>query len=472
MSAKKPRQKMPEQNPIDRITNFKEVPLGFNDEMAKLEASRCLQCAEPKCVNGCPVNVDIPRFIKFILENNLRGGIESIKEFNILPAICGRVCPQEVQCEKECVLGKKGDPIAIGALERYLADWEYQHQIKACPDCQPPNYIKVAVIGAGPAGLTCAADLAKMGYAVTIFEAFHKGGGVLVYGIPEFRLPKDIVKEEIETLKMLGVKISYNKIIGKILLIEDLREMSFEAFFISVGAGLPLIHKMPGLNLNGVLTANEFLTRTNLMKAYQFPEYDTPIQIGKIMTVIGGGNVALDSARVALRLGAEKVILVYRRSEIEMPARREEYLHAKAEGIEFQFLTNPIKIIGNENGDVSKLKCIKMELAEPDESGRRRPIPINNSEFYIETDTVILALGTRANPVLTKSIPELKLTKYGYIETDENGKTNIKDIFAGGDIVTGSATVISAMGSGRKAGKVIDEYLKLKHKKIIRYFFH
>jgi len=463
MSKKTPRQKMPEQDPKKRILNFDEVPLGYNKEMAQLEAERCLQCAEPKCVNGCPVNIDISGFIILIKDRKFREAIEYIKEFNILPAICGRVCPQEVQCEKECILGKKWEPIAIGALERFVADWERENEFKACPDCHPPNNIKVAVIGSGPAGLTCGADLARMGYDVTIFEAFHEGGGVLVYGIPEFRLPKDIVKDEIETLEMLGVKIEYNRIIGKILSIDDLREMGFEAFFIGVGAGLPIILNIPGLNLNGVLTANEFLTRANLMRAYKFPEYDTPINIGRIITVIGGGNVALDSARVALRLGAERVIIVYRRSESEMPARKEEYHHAEEEGIEFNFLTSPLGIIGDEHNDVQQLKVIKMKLGESDESGRRRPIPIENSEFIIDTDTVILAVGTRANPILTKTIPELRVNKKGYIEIDESGRTNIEDIFAGGDIVTGSATVISAMGAGRKAAKSIDEYLKLHH---------
>lgn len=461
--VKIPRQKMREQDPSERIHNFSEVALGFTEEMAKTEAERCLQCGDPKCVDGCPVNIDIPEFIRLIKENDLLEAIRSIKNYNILPAICGRVCPQESQCEETCILSKRWEPVAIGALERYVADWERKNQLKECPDCQAPNNIKVAIIGSGPSGLTCAGDLAMMGYDVTIFEAFHAGGGVLVYGIPEFRLPKDIVADEIETLKMLGVKVEYNKIIGKILTINDLKEMGFKAFFIGVGAGLPSLRKIPGINLNGVLTANEFLTRANLMKAYKFPEYDTPIKIGKIITVIGGGNTALDSARVALRLGAEKVIIVYRRTEAEMPARKEEYHHAVEEGIEFQFLTNPVRFLGDDEGNVNQIEVLKMKLGEPDASGRPRPIPIENSEYLINCDTVIIAIGANANPILTKSIPELKTSKWGYIEADEDGNTNLEGIFAGGDIVTGSATVISAMGAGRKAANAMNHYLRSKY---------
>lgn len=455
-----PRQKMAEQDPKKRITNFDEVPFGFTEKQAIEEANRCLKCGKPLCVEGCPVNVDIPGFIKCIREKEFREAIFTIKDYNILPAICGRVCPQEVQCEEKCILGKRWEPVAIGALERFVADWERKNQLKACPECQPPNGIKVAIIGSGPAGLTCAADLAKVGYDTTVFEAFHTGGGVLVYGIPEFRLPKEIVADEIETLQMIGVKFDYNSIIGKLYDIEDLRKLGFKAFFIGVGAGLPMLMNYPGIELNGVVSANEFLTRANLMKAYKFPEYDTPIDIGKHVTVIGGGNVAMDSARTALRLGADKVSIVYRRSEIEMPARKEEVHHGKEEGINFLFLTNPVKFIGDEEDYVKEMVVQKMELGEPDDSGRRRPIPMKNSEYSIKTDMIIIAIGTKANPILTKTISELKLNKWGYIETDEFGRTNIEDVFAGGDIVTGSATVISAMGAGRVAAKAIDEFLK------------
>ena len=464
MTEKKkiPRQKTKEQNPDVRIHNFKEVPFGFTEEQAITEANRCLQCGKPLCIEGCPVNVDIPEFIQHIKEKNFSEAIYSIKNYNILPAICGRVCPQEVQCEEKCVLAKRWEPVAIGALERFVADWERDNMVKSCPECMPPNDIKAAIIGSGPAGTTCAADLAKYGYDVTVFEAFHTGGGVLVYGIPEFRLPKAIVADELNTLTELGAKIQYNAVIGKLYSIQDLREIGFKAFFIGVGAGLPMFLKVPGLNLNGVVSANEFLTRANLMKAYTFPDYDTPINVGKRVIVIGGGNVALDSARTALRLGAEKVIIAYRRSEKEMPARREEYHHGKEEGIEFHFLTNPVRFIGDEDDNVIQMECIQMKLGEPDDSGRRRPIPIENSEFIMSADTIIIAVGTRANPILTNSTPELKLNKWGYIETDDDGRTNIEDIFAGGDIVTGSATVISAMGAGRKAAIAINEYLSKK----------
>lgn len=456
------RPKMIEQDPHIRITNFQEVSKGLTLEMAKLESKRCLQCGVPQCVEGCPVNINIPKFIRLLKREKLIDGVREIKDYNLLPAICGRVCPQETQCEKMCLLNCLEEPIAIGYLERFIADWETKNKLKECPECRPPNHIKVAVIGSGPAGLTCAGELAKLGYDVTIFEALHDGGGVLTYGIPEFRLPKEIVKDEIETLKMLDVKIQYNTIIGKTLTIQDLKEMGYEALFIGVGAGLPMVPKISGLSLNGVLTANEFLTRANLMKAYRFPEYDTPIKVGEIVTIIGGGNTALDASRVAKRLGAKRVIVVYRRSELEMPARKEEYHHALEEGIEFHFLTSPLRFIGDENDNVKQIQAIEMRLGKPDESGRRRPIPIDGSEFLIETDTAILGIGTKANPILTKSLPELKLDKWGYIETDENSRTNIEGIYAGGDIVSGSATVISAMGTGKKAAHAIHEYLKNK----------
>lgn len=457
------RPKMIEQDPNIRKNNFEEVPKGLTLDMVKLESNRCLQCGNPLCISGCPVNIRIPKFIKLLKEENYIGALYEIKSHNLLPAICGRVCPQESQCEKKCILNGLGEPIAIGYLERFIADWEREENLKECPECAAPKGIKVAVIGSGPAGLTCAGELAMNGYDVTIFEAFHAGGGVLTYGIPEFRLPKDIVKSEIETLKMLNVKVEYNVIIGKTLTIDDLKEMGFKAFFIGVGAGLPIFIEVPGLTLNGVLTANEFLTRSNLMKAFKFPDYDTPVKIGKIVTVLGGGNVALDSARTALRLGAEKVIIVYRRSEAEMPARKEEYHHALEEGVVFQFLTNPVGFIGDENDNLKQMEVIKMELGEPDESGRRRPIPIENSEYLIDTDTIIIGIGARANPIITKSIPELKISKQGYIEADEKFQTNIEEIFAGGDIVTGSATVISAMGAGKRAAHGIDKYLQEKY---------
>ena len=456
------RVQMLEQAPLQRIKNFEEVSFGLSDNMMKLEAQRCLQCGLPLCVTGCPVNIRIPEFIKLLREEKQAAALYKIKSSNLLPAICGRVCPQEVQCENSCLLGSLGEPIAIGYLERYIADWERKNKLKECPECAAPTGIKIVVIGSGPAGLACAGELAMRGHDVTIFEAFHAGGGVLTYGIPEFRLPKEIVKDEIETLKMMGVKVNYNAIIGKTLTIEDLQEMGFKAFFIGVGAGLPTFLNISGLNLNGVVSANEFLTRSNLMKAYRFPEYDTPIKIGKIVTVIGGGNVALDSARTALRLGAERVIITYRRSEAEMPARKEEYHHAVEEGIEFQFLTNPVKFVGDEKGNVRKMEVVKMKLGEPDQSGRRSPIPIENSEYSIDIDTIIVAVGTKANPILTKTIPELKINKWGYIEANDDGQTNIEHIFAGGDIVTGAATVISAMGAGKKAAKAMDEYLRRK----------
>jgi glutamate synthase (NADPH/NADH) small chain len=455
-----PRQKMPEQDPILRSKNFNEVNLGYSVEIANAEAGRCLQCDKPQCIEGCPVNVDIPEFIKLIREEKYCEAAWKIKENNALPAICGRVCPQEDQCEGKCVLGKKFEPIAIGHLERFVADYEQDTGVCNIPEKEQLNGKSIAIIGCGPAGLTVAGDLIKLGYDVTIYEAFHKGGGVLAYGIPEFRLPKDIVNAEIEYLISQGVKIEYNMVIGKILTIDDLKELGYDAIFIGIGAGLPRFLGIPGENLKGVITANEYLTRTNLMKAYCFPRYKTPIIKGINVTVIGGGNVAMDSARTALRLGAETVTIVYRRSMEQLPARREEVHHAQEEGIIFKLLTNPIMFIGNENGKIKEMEVIQMRLGELDSSGRARPIPLEKSEFRIKTDLVVIAIGNNANPLLTSTYPELKLNKWGNIEVDENGKTNLVDIYAGGDIVSGAATVISAMGAGRRAAKAIDEFLK------------
>ncbi|MHA1988581.1 MAG: NADPH-dependent glutamate synthase [Promethearchaeota archaeon] len=458
-----PRQKMPTQDPRLRVRNFNEVNLGYNTEIAKMEAGRCLQCAKPLCIEGCPVNINIPEFIKFVKDGEIQEAIRSIKEYNILPAICGRVCQQENQCEAKCVMRKKFESVAIGSLERFIADWERANQLKECPDCEAPNNIKVAIIGSGPAGLTCAADMARFGYDVTIFEAFHKGGGVLIYGIPEFRLPKAIVEDEIETLKMLGVKIEYNMIIGKILTIEDLKSMEFKAIFIGIGAGSPRFLGIPGENLKGIVSANEYLTRTNLMKSYDFPRYKTPIVKGKNIVVIGGGNTAMDSARTALRLGAKTVTIVYRRAMEQLPARKEEVHHGEEEGIIFKLLNNPTKFLGDEHGNIKEMEVIKMKLGTPDESGRARPIPIENSEYKIKTDLVIIGIGNNSNPLLTSTHPALELNKWGNIVIDENGKTNIEGIYAGGDIVTGAATVISAMGAGRKAAKGMNQYLKSKY---------
>ncbi len=457
---------MPEQNPEKRIKNFDEVTLGYSEEDALREASRCLQCKNPKCIKGCPVEIDIKGFIKLIQEKKFNEALEKIREKNGLPAICGRVCPQEDQCEKECILGIKDEPVAIGRLERYVADREMKHIAEGIKECAWSEVTKectrekVAVIGSGPAGLACGAELAKMGYQVTIFEALHKAGGVLVYGIPEFRLPKEIVQKEIDYVKSLGVKVEVNMVIGKILTIDDLFKRGFKAIFISTGAGLPYFMGIPGENLNGVYSANEYLTRSNLMKAYKFPECDTPIVKGLKVAVIGGGNVALDSARTAKRLGAKKVYLIYRRSEEEMPARDEEIEHAREEGIEFRLLANPVEIIGN-NGWVNKIRCIKMKLGEPDDSGRRRPLPVEGSEFDVEIDVVVMAIGQGPNPLLTSTAPHLNLTRWGNIKAGPvTGKTNVKGVFAGGDIVTGAATVILAMGAGKNAAAAIDEYIR------------
>ncbi|NOY87570.1 MAG: NADPH-dependent glutamate synthase [Deltaproteobacteria bacterium] len=458
-----PRQGMPEQAPEVRRKNFSEVPLGFSPETAMLEAKRCIQCKKPRCVAGCPVGIDIPGFIHGIEEGDFSRAIRVLKESNALPAVCGRVCPQEDQCEILCVVGVKDEPVAIGRLERFAADWDRAEETGKTPEAPkfpPPTGKKVAIVGAGPAGLTVAGDLISKGHEVTIFEALHKPGGVLVYGIPEFRLPNGIVEAEISNLEALGVKIETNVVVGKTFTIRELmEEHGFDAVFLGVGAGLPRFMEIPGENLNGVYSANEYLTRSNLMGAYQFPKNDTPLKKARRVAVIGGGNVAMDSARTALRIGAE-VNIVYRRSMKEMPARAEEIHHAQEEGIEFHLLTNPVRIIGNDEGAVAGMECIRMELGEPDESGRRRPVPIKGSEYVFDADIVIVAVGTGANPLLTKSTPGLKLNRWGYVEVDEEtGATSLPGVYAGGDIVRGAATVILAMGDGRKASLAMQAYL-------------
>ena len=457
----KRRERMPEQNPKKRVQNFSEVALGYTRENAIREASRCLQCKNMPCIEGCPVNITIPEFIKKIKEGDFMGAIHVIKETNALPAVCGRVCPQETQCEEKCVLGKKGEPIAIGRLERFAADYEAQQGDIRVPEVAKPTGKKVAVVGAGPAGLTVAGELAKKGHDVSVFEALHKAGGVLVYGIPEFRLPKAIVQREVDYVGKLGAKIKVDVIVGQAVTVDELFAQGFDAIFVGTGAGLPYFLNIPGENLNGVYSANEFLTRANLMKAYLFPEYDTPVRVGSKVAVIGGGNVAMDSARVAKRLGAENVYLVYRRSRAEMPARAEEAHHAEEEGIDFRLLTNPIKVVGDDNGWVTGLEVVKQQLGEPDASGRRRPMDIPGSNYIIDVDVVIVAIGQGPNPILTQSGAGLELRKSGNIVADpETGKTSRKGVFAGGDIVTGAATVILAMGAGRKAAAAMDEYLK------------
>jgi glutamate synthase (NADPH/NADH) small chain len=463
---------MPEQDPLIRAGNFNEVTLGYNSEMAIEEAKRCLNCKNKPCVAGCPVNVKIPEFISLIEKGDFEGAYQKIIETNSLPAICGRVCPQETQCEELCIRGKKGEPVAIGRLERFVAD---NHIASACSlsekktearksNMKAAEYIgKVAVIGSGPAGLSCAGDLAQMGYEVVIFEAFHKAGGVLVYGIPEFRLPKELVKKEIENITNLGVKIMTNMVGGKTFSIEELFESGFDAIFIGTGAGLPSFMKIPGENLNGVYSANEFLTRTNLMKAYDFPNSFTPVFTGNSVAVVGGGNVAMDAARCAKRMGSKDVYIIYRRSSEEMPARAEEVHHAEEEGIIFNLLTNPIEIKGDENGWVKAINCVRMELGEPDESGRRKPFPKKDSEFDINVDSVIIAIGQSPNPLLTSTTAGLSTTKWGGIIADsETGETSIPGVYAGGDAVTGAATVILAMGAGKVSAKAIDKYIRNK----------
>jgi glutamate synthase (NADPH/NADH) small chain len=452
---------IPEQDPQVRNKNFDEVALGYTEEMAIEEAKRCLNCKHKPCIAGCPVNVQIPEFISLIAEGKFAEAYETIIQTNSLPAVCGRVCPQETQCEQRCVRGIKGEPVAIGRLERFAADWAMKHLEKTY-EKTPRNGKKVAVIGSGPSGLSCAGDLIKMGYDVTIFEAFHTAGGVLVYGIPEFRLPKALVQKEIDGLLAQGVEIRTNMVIGKTFTIDELFQEGYSAVFIGSGAGLPNFMNIPGENLNGVYSANEFLTRINLMKAYK-NDADTPIKRGKTVAVVGGGNVAMDAARSAIRLGADKVYIVYRRSEKELPARLEEIHHAKEEGIIFKFLTNPIRILGDENGWVTGLECVEMELGEPDASGRRRPVVKEGSQHILEVDTVIISIGTSPNPLIRGTTPDLETNQWGCIVADEQtGQTSKEGVFAGGDAVTGAATVILAMGAGKAAAKAIDEYIKSK----------
>ena len=448
---------MPEQEPQVRARNFKEVTLGYTAEMAIEEANRCLGCKNPKCVEGCPVNVRIPEFIAKVKEGDFQAAYEIITSTNALPALSGRVCPQETQCESKCVRGIKGEPVSIGRLERFVADW-YRENVNAMPGKAEPNGKKVAVVGSGPAGMTCASDLAKKGYAVTMFEALHTAGGVLVYGIPEFRLPKAIVANEIEKLKAQGVEVMTNMVIGRVLTIDELFEMGYQAVFVGSGAGLPMFMNIPGESLKGVMSANEYLTRTNLMKAYN-PDADTPVIQSKAVAVVGGGNVAMDAARCAMRLGADKVYVVYRRGEAEMPARLEEQHHAKEEGIEFKTLCNPVEILGDENGRVKAIRCIRMELGEPDASGRRRPVEVPGSEFELDVDTVIMSLGTSPNPLIRSTTPGLDTNRKGCLVVNEDAMTTREGVFAGGDAVTGAATVILAMGAGKKGAASIDAFL-------------
>ena len=451
---------MPEQPPAERIKNFNEVPYGYTAEQAMAEARRCLECARAECMNGCPVNVQIPAFLKLVAAGDFRGAINLVKDTNSLPAITGRVCPQEQQCEKVCALAKRFEPVAIGRLERFAADWEAEQDEAPIPRLPPPTGKKVAVVGSGPAGLTVAADLVKMGHHVTIFEALHEPGGVLVYGIPEFRLPKAVVRREVEYVCRLGAKLVKDFVVGNSATLDELLE-EYDAIFLGSGAGLPWFLGIPGENLSGVYSANEYLTRANLMKAYRFPEYDTPIARGRNVITIGGGNVAMDSSRTALRLGAQESIIVYRRSREEMPARAEEIHHAEEEGVQFKLLATPLAIHGDDKGRVKELECIQNRLGEPDASGRRRPVPIEGSNFRIPADTVIIAIGQSPSPLIPKTTPDLKTAKDGIVVIDaETGKTSKKAVFAGGDVATGGATVILAMGQGKKAAKAIDEYLK------------
>ena len=462
MAARGPQVEMPKQSPEERIHNFEEVAQGYEEEMAIEEALRCLTCPNPQCIKGCPVDIDIPAFIALIKEKKYDEAIKKVKEKNALPAICGRVCPQENQCQKHCILGIRGDPIAIGRLERYVADWEMEHGVEA-PNMPEQTGGRVAVVGGGPAGLTTAAELAKLGYRVEIFEALHTAGGVLMYGIPQFRLPKEIVQAEVDYVRKLGVKIHLDSMVGKLKTVQDLFDEGFAAVFIGSGAGLPRFLHLPGENLGGIYSANEFLIRTNLMKAYRFPEYDTPINVGETVAVIGGGNVAMDSARSALRLGAEKVYIVYRRAREQLPARHEEVENAIEEGIEFLYLSNPTRFIGDEHDKVVQMELIRMELGAPDDSGRRRPHPVPGSEFRLDVDTVVIAIGQTPNPIIQRTTPGLETTRWNTIIADEEtGATSISGVYGGGDVVSGAATVISAMGAGKRAAMAIHEYIMSK----------
>jgi len=458
-----PKQQMPEQDQTKRSNNFDEVNLGLTEELAKLEALRCIQCPKPTCIEGCPVGVKIGSFIGLIAEGDYLGAAAKLKEDNLLPAICGRVCPQEEQCEVKCVVGKKNEPVAIGRLERFVADYERETVGIRTPEPKPKTGKKIGIVGSGPAGLSCAGDLIQMGHDVTVFEALHEPGGVLIYGIPEFRLPKNIVKDEIDSLKKLGVNFEMNSVIGFTDTVDELMQNGYDAIFIAVGAGLPYFLNISGENLNGVYSSNEFLTRVNLMKAYRFPEFDTPVFNckDKNVAVFGGGNTAMDAVRTSKRLGAMNAYIIYRRSDVEMPARKEEIHHAKKEGIEFTFLANPVEFIGDERGWLKSVKLQKMELGEPDASGRKRPVPIQGSEYILPVDMAVVAIGNGSNPIIQKTTPDLEFNKWGNIVADEETmKTNKKGVFAGGDIVTGGATVILAMGAGRKAAKAINDYLK------------
>jgi len=460
-----PRQSMPEQDPFIRSTNFFEVNLGLTPEQAVIEAQRCIECKKPTCMDGCPVNIKIPDFIQLICKKDFLGAAEKIMEDNSLPAVCGRVCPQETQCEEVCLVGKRFEPVAIGRLERFVADYAMENGNGSVKETQipQPSGQKVAIVGSGPAGLAVASDLIKEGHEVTVFEALHEFGGVLVYGIPEFRLPKTILRQEVANLEAKGVKFIKNFIVGRTMTIQELmEEEGYDSVFLGLGAGLPRFMNIPGENLNGVYSANEFLTRSNLMRGYEFPEWDTPLYRAKHAIIVGGGNTAMDAVRTAKRLGAEKASIVYRRSEEEMPARNEEIHHAKEEGVEFLNLVNPIEFIGDDQGNVVAAKCLRMELGEPDDSGRRRPIPMEGSEFIMVVDMVVIAVGNGSNPLISQTNPEIETNKWGNIVADADGRTSMDAVFAGGDIVSGGATVILAMGAGRKSAAAINEYLKSK----------